>query len=506
MSRFSLSTFTLALPAVLMGQTALADVTAAEVWGDWKQYMQSMGYQVTATESANGSDLQVDDITMSMEIPDTPGAATIVFGSMTFVQNGGAVDIVLPDSMPLAVTVEPGPGEPPVDLKITFAQSGQAMSVSGSPQEMISTYSADTANLTVDEITVEGETLSSDMLAMGMTLNGLANTTTMKLGEMRDYQQSGSVTSVTYNINVNNPAEQIKFDMTGSLDGISFEGGGLIPTTGIDMADMAAMLKSGFSMSGGFNYAGGSMQMQGSDPASGDFAANSSTSGGSIGVRMNANDLAYTGELNGLSVSATLPDLPFPVDLSMSQYGFNLAMPISKSDTPEDFAFGFTLADFTMSDMIWSIFDPAAQLPRDPATISVDLTGKAKVLQDVMDPAFAEATAPPAELHALTIDKLLVNAVGARIEGSGDITFDNTDMNTIPGMPKPVGAIDLSVNGANGLMDKLVAMGMLPEQQAMGARMMMGLFAVAGSEPDSLTSKVEFTEEGQILANGQRIK
>ncbi len=506
MSRISLSTFTLALPAALLGQSALADVTTAEVWGDWKQYLQTMGYEISATESTNGDDLQVDNIIMSMEIPDTPGGATISFGSVTFVQNGGAVDVILPDSMPMTMTVEPGPGEPPVDLKMTFAQSGHAMSVSGSPEEMVSTYSADTAGITVDEITVDGETMPSDMISIGMNLNGFTNTTTMKVGDVRDYQQSGGVTSMTYNINVNNPAEQVKFDMAGNLDGLSFDGGGLIPTTGIDMTDMAAMLKSGFAVSGVFKYTGGSMQLQGSDPIDGDFAANTSTTGGSLGVKMNADELAYSGALNGLTASATVPDLPFPIDLSMAEYGFNLAMPISKSDTPEDFAFGFTLADFTMSDIIWSIFDPAGQLPRDPATISVDLIGKAKMLMDLMDPAFAEAVAPPAEIHALTIDKLLVSAVGAKIEGSGDITFDNSDLTTLPGVPKPVGAIDVSVNGANGLMDKLVGMGLLPEEQAMGARMMMGLFAVAGSEPDSLTSKVEFTEEGQILANGQRLR
>ena len=50
------------------------------------------------------------------------------------------------------------------------------------------------------------------------------------------------------------------------------------------------------------------------------------------------------------------------------------------------------------------------------------------------------------------------------------------------------------------------AMGLLPEEQAMGARMMMGLFAVPGDQPDSLKSKVEFTQDGQVLANGQRLK
>jgi hypothetical protein len=73
-------------------------------------------------------------------------------------------------------------------------------------------------------------------------------------------------------------------------------------------------------------------------------------------------------------------------------------------------------------------------------------------------------------------------------------------------MPKPVGQINLALQGGGALIDKLVAMGLLPSEQAMGARMMMGLFAVPTGEPDSLTSQIEFTEDGQILANGQRIK
>ena len=104
------------------------------------------------------------------------------------------------------------------------------------------------------------------------------------------------------------------------------------------------------------------------------------------------------------------------------------------------------------------------------------------------------------------MNTLVVDAAGARLEGQGDVTFDNTDQTTFPGMPKPVGAVDLSLVGGNGLLDKLVGMGMLPEEQAMGARMMMGLFAVPGTEPDTLSSKIEFTEDGQVLANGQRIK
>ena len=55
-------------------------------------------------------------------------------------------------------------------------------------------------------------------------------------------------------------------------------------------------------------------------------------------------------------------------------------------------------------------------------------------------------------------------------------------------------------------LDKLIEMGLVSDQDAMGARMMMSMFAVPGSEPDTLSSTIEVNEQGHVLANGQRIK
>ena len=112
----------------------------------------------------------------------------------------------------------------------------------------------------------------------------------------------------------------------------------------------------------------------------------------------------------------------------------------------------------------------------------------------------AESPAMPGELEQLSLNELKLSAVGAELTGTGAATFDNS-----AGTPKPVGAIDLKLVGANALIDKLVAMGLIPEDQAMGARMMMGMFGQAAGE-DTLTSKIEFKEDGGIYANGQRIQ
>ena len=70
----------------------------------------------------------------------------------------------------------------------------------------------------------------------------------------------------------------------------------------------------------------------------------------------------------------------------------------------------------------------------------------------------------------------------------------------------PAGTVNLKLVGGNTLLDTLVGMGLIPEDQAMGARMMTGMFARPGDGEDTLVSTIEMKEDGSILANGQRIK
>ena len=73
-------------------------------------------------------------------------------------------------------------------------------------------------------------------------------------------------------------------------------------------------------------------------------------------------------------------------------------------------------------------------------------------------------------------------------------------------MPLPSGTLNLMLTGGNALLDTLVNMGLVPEDQAMGARMMLGMFARPGDGPDTLVSTIQVNEDGSVLANGQRIK
>ena len=168
------------------------------------------------------------------------------------------------------------------------------------------------------------------------------------------------------------------------------------------------------------------------------------------------------------------------------------------------------LAGLTISEQIWGMFDPAAVLPRDPATLIIDTTGKLRWLFDIFDPeaaALVEATGgEPAEIEALDIHQIVLTVLGASLTGDGGFTFDNSDTTTFDGMPKPTGSIALNLQGANALMDNLVKLGFVSEEQVSGARMMLGLFARPGAGSDELVSEIQITEDGQVLANGQRLR
>lgn len=509
MLRISHLTLGLALPVALISQTALADLAPTDVWGDWRQYMKGMGYEIDATESQSGEDLTVGDIQLNMVMPDNSGAMTMSLGTLNFVQNSdGTVSVVMPDTMPMTVNIAPEGNADPVTVSLNYTQTDHAITASGTPQEMVYEYSAGTFSFVLEKLQVGADTYGQENAKVNVSGTGVSSSTTMNISDMRSYQQTGVIDSIQYDIAINNPTDPVKLMMSGSIADLTMDGGGMIPLTIVDAADMAAMLKAGFDVSGQIAYGAGTSNVNVEDPENGNFSMVSSSDGGDLGVKMGADGLAYSGTQNNLAVTTNVAGLPFPIELSMAKGGFNLSMPVSKSDDPQDFAFGITLADFKMSDMIWGIFDPTGQLPRDPATVVLDLAGQATLLVDFLDPDSAAqmASENPGEVQTLTVNKLQLDAAGAKLDGSGGFTFDNNDTTTFPGMPKPVGAVDLSLVGGNGLLDKLVAMGLIPDDQAMGARMMMGLFAVPGSEPDTLNSKIEFTDEGQVLANGQRIK
>ena len=332
---------------------------------------------------------------------------------------------------------------------------------------------------------VEGKPLDIGTVAFNMT--GLAGASNMKLGNIRNIMQSFSVDKLSYTLNINSPEE----------------------ADGLEAFKMIGALKAGFAFDGGFAYTDGSTSFEITENG-GQTAGVSSSETGLLKVAMSEAGLHYGAEATGLKSNMTSSQFPFTIELTAEKSALSLTMPISASEDAQDFGLTVQLANFTTSEMLWAMVDPTGQLPRDPATLHLDVSGKATLSFDMMDPesitGVGTGAQNPGEVNSVNINALELTATGASLTGTGAFQIDNSDTQTFSGMPKPVGAVDLKLVGGNGLIDKLVAMGLLPEDQAMGARMMMGLFTIPSGTPDTLTSKIEVNDQGHVLANGQRLR
>ncbi len=491
----------------MTGSAAFADVTSRQVWDDWSGYIRGFGYEMQATENATSGGLEVRDIVMAFQIPEENMTITLKVPEMTFSDNSdGTVSLTLPPVLPLSIRAE-GPDTEDGEAVLEYLTDDFKLTFSGDASDMTYVYSAASLGLTLASLMVEGEPVKFD--AARLDIADFSGTGQMKTGNISTAVQDMKSGPVTYEVDFKDPSGNGNYLlMKGGNESLAMTGTSSFPEN-MNIEDIAAALHGGFSFEGSYILGAGNMALDFQEEGA-TSKVNSTTGGSTLSVAMDENRLLYGGESQNVQMDFTSSDLPFPVSAAMDKAGFQLKMPISKTESAQDFALSLTLGNFTMSDMIWGMFDPEAKLPRDPATVAVDLSGMARLAFDLLDPAQMEAVESgeqnPGELESVALNSLTVSAAGAKLTGDGAFTFDNSDTTTYDGMPKPIGTINLALTGGNGLLDALVAMGLLPEDQAMGVRMMMGMFAVPGEGEDALKSQLEFNEAGQILANGQRLK
>lgn len=498
-----------AVLAVLFTTTAAsAQVSAQQVWDSWKTQMGMYGENGVTIGGEDLVDgvLTVTDLTIAMS--DDTGSMSGTLDSITFTEMGdGTVAVEMAESFPFAVTTDGGMGTTTA-MTIAVTQTDLALLVSGTPEAMSYDVSATRYAVQVSDLVTNGTPTPGSMV---FGLNDMEGT----------YATAGNADpmSLTYEIDVGSvdimldlidPETGSDMDLTSKINDLSMTADGLIPAGSMAMAAIegAEGYPPGLEMEASYAFGASSYQFTVTEDGmvtsgSGDVAS------GSLDLSLDESAIAIEMLNSGMVVSLASAMMPFPVTVSLAEYGVNFEMPLAQSDIPADFALGLNLTDVTVNEEIWAMLDPGAILARDPATAIIDLTGTMTVLANLMDPAAQEQMTmmgtPPALPNSMDLNALTLRFGGAELTGSGALTFDATDMETYAGMPKPVGTIDLAINGANGLMDKLVRMGLIPEDQIMMGRMMLGMFAVPAGD-DMLTSTIEFTAEGGIMANGQQIR
>ncbi|MBU2957220.1 DUF2125 domain-containing protein [Paracoccus sp. 1_MG-2023] len=520
----AVSTSTIAL--TLGATAAFADVTPAEVWDNMRSGYEDMGYAVeVGSRDAADDRLSLTDITVTSQQGEN-GSFRLQIPTLVMEQAGPDVRSTFGGPMDIAVrnTVEV-PAEPntdPADAPETDTpeteEIGFDATIEAPDNQMISSGSPEDVkhDISMPRVVIEGKPIDDQgQGSLQAVLTGLESSQrTRQLDNGgTEHEFDGSATELSLTMEARGPARQggedapdESFDATLTIADLGFEGEGAQPDGATSFeTDPAAALEAGFNLdalirAGAIDLAfGGRASDDMGQPVATDGTM--TATGGEMTVDMSNEGFGYGGFLEGAQYSMTSDELPFPIAYGTERSDFTVRLPVAAEETPQPFALKLGIAGLTLSDEIWQGIDPQNTLSREPADLTVDLDGEARVTRHLMSPATGSDPAqPPLVPTTLNIKQVALDAIGASVDIAGQLEFGDDPR-------EPVGQLQGSFTGVNGLMDNLVAMGLLPQEQVMGARMMLAMFArpVEG-EPDTLETQLKFTEGGSIFANGQQVK
>lgn len=501
--RFGLASSVLAL--CLSAPAALA-ITPDEVWANWQALAAAQGSTMTAAGTAKvGTSLEVTGLSVtSAPQPEVTATVTSTIDKITFADQGdGTVKITMSDSYPVEAKFSDAPGQPPVELGLTVQTPGLVMIASGSPAELVYDYTAPTLTATLTSLKLpDGKVADAKAEITATALAGHYVTSTQTGGGAR-LQSSATLAALALTGSGTDPS--------GSGDSLSVSLSLADLKTQSDMTfvdpalmqDLAAALKAGFAVTSTASTGAISLTVDATSPQGPAHVATSFTGAG-FDLALGPQSVAYGFSLLGAAFDATVPEAPIPVKFGWGEFGLHFGLPIEAGPDPKDASAVVRLVDVTMDETLWSMFDPGQQLKRDPVTLILDLAGKLSWNVDILQPGALDSSPEPANFYALDLKQVLAKAVGTEITATGGLTFDNSDKVTFGGIPAPSGKITVTAKGINALIDTLVAMGLVPEDQVMGARMMLAMFAKPGAGPDELVSELEFKDKA-FLVNGQAL-
>jgi len=494
-------TWCLAAPAfvLLMGGTAHAALTVDEVWQSWQAAGAEAGLQVrAATENRDGGVLTLNGVSIA-----PAGMAGLTVS-----------DIVLREAGDGSVTIVPGAD---IRLALTGATTGSA-SVLHDGLTLVAReadggiaydFVATTLDLAYDTTfpaspALDG-TVAGDAVSTGtVTLTDFSGSYFHIPGALRTFALDIAAGRLAYDTILDDPGLELQQRTTSETADVTVAINMLLPesmTMAAGDRDFATVMNDGLSLSFVTTQGPTSGTMTQESPML-PLVVDIAAGGGEASGVFNGDFVTLHSTGSGMEIGITSLTLPAPVQITSGPIEVNLTWPVIAVAAPGDYGMVFRLSQLALNEEAWVMFDPAGALPRDPADIVIDLSGTTRFDLGALIETDPAAVAPPIPMiETLNITELTLNAVGAALAATGAFTFDNAT-----GVPMPLGEANVTLTGANGLIDGLIASGLITAEDAMGARMMIGAFMAPGAGPDELTSKIEARAGFEIFVNGERVQ
>lgn len=528
-----LRTTTSVLAVLAWAAPAMADVTPTEVWQNWVEYYKANGYTVTeGARDEAGETLTLRDVVIGYEVPEDETRVEFRTPEITLTGTGdGRVRTTLAETTPATASFRNSDGEQ-VTLNGSLVARDTEIVSGGTAADMTHDTRSGELTLALDTVRTREETRE-----VPVTLKLLNATSRQQIadGDLMRFDATMAAERVEFAAAYADPEDAEapgRVNVTSALTGLQGSSAGTIPKGADASEDMAGALRAGMDVSATISAGPGSLDLDfaGKDEEGQEdtVRANSALQGFEVTLALGPDGLKYQGALDSTQTELTVSDLPAPISYAIEEGTFDVQFPVLKADEPAPFKFAYSVAGLTLADSVWDLFDSARTLPRDPASIDIDLTGLVRVAMDLFDPALMAGDGPtppgtdemqadgsaalpdPAEEEAsspfepvqVTINQFAIDALGASIDASGELAVPEG------GDPdQPVGAVNARLEGIDGLIDRLVQLGVIAQEEVAGYRLMLALFARPAPEGgDAMVADFEFREGGQIFANGQQVK
>lgn len=505
--------------ALGLAATQALALTGEEVWANQTGYLSGLGVRISQTQSREGSVLTVSDISYDIALPFGLGSLSARSGPQTYTENvDGTVNIGYGDTNTVAIAGSfrsDDLTEFNLAANLQIVLAGNTTVASGTAADVTYVSSTDRLEMTLTDLSISGAPDVQD-LAVDVYVSVADTDSTVQISTVqittggRTTIRSTSSTGLTIVDYSAAMGEEFLSKTVSQQNGIGATTVLTLPAGPMNLLNISQALRDGLAMQATYNS--GDSKSQTVTMSFGEMVSDQSTNvtASTATFRFDAAGFAVSGGANGFEFMVpVMAGLPFPVNGSGGAIDYNFAFPINASDQPAGLRYAISLSDLVVNEELWAMADPAATLPRDPVSVTIDLAGSVKLLVDLLDieamTQTIDAGGVPFDLQSVTINELSASGLGAAATGSGQFALDMSDLTTFDGFPRPTGQATATLTGINGLLDKLIAMGLLTADDAMAGRLAMAMFARVVGE-DQLQSTLEINAEGHVIANGQRVQ
>ncbi|GIX14245.1 MAG: hypothetical protein KatS3mg118_2204 [Paracoccaceae bacterium] len=189
-----------------------------------------------------------------------------------------------------------------------------------------------------------------------------------------------------------------------------------------------------------------------------------------------------------------------PLALAARTLRLGLELPLVARETPRPVALRLGAESVEADDALWALIDPGQALPRDPAQISLVLTGSGIWHIDPL--TLIRTPAPPGlrpfDLPELALEELRIAALDAELTARGAARIP-------PGSDQPEGRLELAGRGLAALLGRLQQAGLIDRNGHLLAQGLLSAYSTAGAEPGQRTSVILFGPDG-VTVNGRALQ